>query len=96
VLAGVHYLDKGLTDRTRLPKRLWEVLDVHTTTREESAITVLPTAPCSVVWSGGHSYVLEVPGAFGSGRWVGLDNRGRPLALSPADLRARGWTLTPY
>jgi hypothetical protein len=56
----------------------------------------LPTAPCSVVWSGGHSYVLEKPDSFGASRWVGLDRHGRPLELSPADLRARGWTLTPH
>jgi hypothetical protein len=59
----------------------------------------LPTAPFSVVWSGGHSYVLEgqglFGGLFGGSRWVGLDDHGRPLALSPADLRARGWTLQP-
>ena len=69
---------------------------MHMTAREESTSPVLPTVPCSVVWSGGHSYVLELPDIIGSGRrWVGLDGRGRPLALSPADLRARGWSLTP-
>ena len=55
----------------------------------------LPTTPCSVVWSGGHCYVLEDRGQFGATRWVGLDDRGRPLALSPAQLQARGWTFTP-
>jgi hypothetical protein len=50
-----------------------------------------------VVWSGGHSYVLEMSELFGrSCRWVGLDHRGRPLALTAADLQARGWTLTPH
>jgi hypothetical protein len=53
--------------------------------------------PYSVVWSGGHSYVLELPDLVGrGGRWVGLDDRGRPLELSPAQLRARGWTLDPF
>jgi hypothetical protein len=71
------------------------VLDVHGTTHEESATPRLPTTPFSVVWSGGHSYVLEGPGVLGSGRWVGLDDHGRPLTLSAADLQARGWTFTP-
>ena len=55
---------------------------------------VLPTLPCSVVWSGGHSYVLEKLGGSGT-RWVGLDDRGRPLALTSQDLQRRGWTLHP-
>lgn len=67
---------------------------MHTKTRDEPAATALPTALFSVVWSGGHSYVLE-GAALGGPRWVGLDGRGRPLVLSPADLQARGWTLTP-
>ena len=72
-----------------------EVLDVHMTTHVEPAAS-LPTALCSVVWSGGHSYVLEVPDKLGrSCRWIGLGDYGRPLALSPADLQARGWTLRP-
>jgi hypothetical protein len=50
----------------------------------------LPTRPCSVVWSGGHAYVLE--GADGRARWVGVDDRGRPLALTNADLQRRGWS----
>lgn len=54
----------------------------------------LPTQPCSVVWSGGHSYVLEKLGVSGT-RWVGLDERGRPLALTSQDLQRRGWTLHP-
>jgi hypothetical protein len=70
------------------------VLDVYTTTRNEPTATALPTAPFSVVWSGGHSYVLE-RATLGGPRWVGLDGRGRPLVLSPAGLQARGWTLTP-
>lgn len=67
---------------------------MHGTARDESSAS-LPTAPCSVVWSGGHSYVLEKPESFGDSRWVGLDRHGRPLELTPAALRARGWTLTP-
>ncbi|MFD7659185.1 hypothetical protein ACFV4N_34845 [Actinosynnema sp. NPDC059797] len=50
----------------------------------------LPTDPCSVVWSKGHAYVLE---GF-HGRWVGVDDRGRPQALSGDELRRRGWTRT--
>ncbi|TVT16817.1 hypothetical protein FNH05_36515 [Amycolatopsis rhizosphaerae] len=50
-----------------------------------------PTTPCTVVWSQGRPYVLE-PGD-GNPRWVGTDNRGRPLKLTGADLRRRGWSL---
>ncbi|WP_327083560.1 hypothetical protein [Streptoalloteichus hindustanus] len=52
----------------------------------------LPTAPYSVVWSGGHPYVRE--GDEGRTRWVGLDDRGRPLSLTDADLLRRGWSRT--
>ncbi|WP_143261398.1 hypothetical protein [Allokutzneria sp. NRRL B-24872] len=52
----------------------------------------LPTAPCSVVWSGGHAYVLE--GGHGRSRWVGVDDRGRPTLMSHADLQRRGWSRT--
>ncbi|TDD52527.1 hypothetical protein [Saccharopolyspora elongata] len=55
------------------------------------ATTELPTAPCSVVWSGGHSYVLE--GSTGA-RWAGVDDRGRARFLTDADLRRRGWSRT--
>ncbi|GGM56554.1 hypothetical protein GCM10012275_29620 [Longimycelium tulufanense] len=50
----------------------------------------LPTALCSVVWSGGHPYVRE--GHNGRARWVGLDDRGRPLTLTDAELARRGWS----
>ncbi len=50
----------------------------------------LPTTPCSVVWSGGHAYVLE--GAGGRALWAGVDDRGRPRFLTDADLRRRGWS----
>ena len=50
----------------------------------------LPTAPCSVVWSKGHAYVLE---GFRA-RWVGVDDRGRPQALSGDELQRRGWSRT--
>ncbi|CCH33724.1 hypothetical protein ABZ816_21990 [Actinosynnema sp. NPDC047251] len=50
----------------------------------------LPTAPCSVVWSKGHAYVLE---GFRA-RWVGVDDRGRPQALSGEQLQRRGWSRT--
>ncbi|MEV0701884.1 hypothetical protein AB0I53_28765 [Saccharopolyspora sp. NPDC050389] len=53
--------------------------------------TELPTAPCSVVWSGGHSYVLE--GSTGA-RWAGVDDRGRARFLTDADLLRRGWSRT--
>jgi hypothetical protein len=52
----------------------------------------LPTTPCSVVWSRGHAFVRE--GTLGHIRWVGVDDRGRPQALTDADLRRRGWSLT--
>jgi hypothetical protein len=65
---------------------------VHTTTRDEPK---LPTTPCSVVWSGGHAYVLEELWGPGTARWVGLDARGRPLALTPRDLQRRGWSQYP-
>jgi hypothetical protein len=78
---------------------------VHTTHEESATSPVasqvasrtprLPTTPCSVVWSGGHSYVLEGSGPLGGWLWVGLDSRGRPHVLSPAALRDRGWSLTP-
>lgn len=50
----------------------------------------LPTTPCSVVWSCGHSYVLE--GVGGRSLWAGVDDRGRPRFLTDAELRRRGWT----
>ncbi|OZM72410.1 hypothetical protein CFN78_15625 [Amycolatopsis antarctica] len=50
-----------------------------------------PTTPCSVVWSQGRPYVLE--GVAGRPRWMGRDARGRPLALTRADLQRRGWSL---
>ncbi|MER7013775.1 hypothetical protein ABT324_20350 [Saccharopolyspora sp. NPDC000359] len=62
-------------------------VEPRTTTSAE-----LPTAPCSVVWSGGHSYVLE--GSAGA-RWAGVDDRGRARFLTDAELRRRGWSRTP-
>ncbi|HWC84277.1 MAG TPA: hypothetical protein VG756_30345 [Pseudonocardiaceae bacterium] len=53
---------------------------------------VLPTTPCSVVWSGRHAYVLEW--VLGRNRWVGVDDRGRAVALSCADLQRQGWRPT--
>lgn len=47
-----------------------------------------PTVPCTVVWSDGRPYVLEP----GTPRWIGTDHRGRPQALTTADLCRRGWT----
>lgn len=59
---------------------------------ETSTTGDLPTTPCSVVWSGGHAYVLE--GTRGRSRWVGVDDRGRPQSLTSADLKRRGWSRT--
>jgi hypothetical protein len=53
----------------------------------------LPTAPCSVVWSRGHAYVLE--SVEGRPKWQGVDDRGRAVQLSCADLQRRGWTRSP-
>jgi hypothetical protein len=52
----------------------------------------LPTQPCSVVWSRGHAYVLERR-AGGAARWVGVNDRGRPEALTCTEIQRRGWTL---
>ncbi|WP_016698094.1 hypothetical protein [Actinoalloteichus spitiensis] len=51
-----------------------------------------PTTPFTVVWSRGHAYVLE--DAPGRARWVGVDDRGRPLTLTNAQLQRRGWSRT--
>lgn len=51
---------------------------------------VPPTTPCTVVWSLGRPYVLE--GGSGRPRWMGTDHRGRPEALTGADLQRRGWS----
>jgi hypothetical protein len=53
----------------------------------------LPSVPHSVVFSGGHSFVLEETDA-GHLRWVGVDDRGRPAYLTDADLRRRGWSYS--
>lgn len=52
----------------------------------------LPTVPCSVVWSRGHAYVLEL--IVNRPRWVGVDDRGRPAEYSCAELQRRGWSRT--
>lgn len=52
----------------------------------------LPTMPCSVVWSRGHSFVLE--GLGSRARWAGVDDRGRARFLTDADLKRRGWSHT--
>jgi hypothetical protein len=57
----------------------------------ESSAT-LPTVPCSVVWSGGHAYVLEL--LHGRSRWVGVDDRGRRVERSAAEMRRVGWSLS--
>jgi hypothetical protein len=62
------------------------------TDEDSRADTSLPTTPCSVVWCRGHAYVLE--GLAGRARWMGMDERGRPEALTNADLVRRGWSRT--
>lgn len=59
---------------------------------DEDDCARLPTQPCSVVWSMGHAYVLERT-ASGAARWVGVNDRGRPEALTHTELDRRGWTL---
>ncbi|HET9144390.1 MAG TPA: hypothetical protein VFO68_33865 [Actinophytocola sp.] len=66
-----------------------------TNIEEDSTVdsdTTLPTLPCSVVWCGNHAYVLE--GFAGRSRWMGMDERGRPEALTNAELARRGWSRT--
>jgi hypothetical protein len=52
----------------------------------------LPTVPCSVVWSRGHAYVLEL--IVNRPHWVGVDDRGRAVEYSCAELQRRGWSRT--
>jgi len=59
--------------------------------QSDQLATLPPTTPCSVVWSQGRPYVLE--GVAGRPRWMGRDAKGRPLALSRAELQRRGWSL---
>jgi hypothetical protein len=66
--------------------------DTETPGQTEDGPT-LPTAPCSVVWSRGHAYVLE--SVEGRPKWQGVDDRGRAVQLSCADLQRRGWTRSP-
>jgi hypothetical protein len=54
----------------------------------------LPTVPCSVVWSRGHAYVLEL--IVNRPRWVGVDDRGRPVEYSRTELQRRGWSRTAH
>jgi hypothetical protein len=65
---------------------------MSTTGKDTEPTEDLPTTPCSVVWSKGHAYVLE--GLHGRVRWVGVDDRGRPLSLTNEDLERRGWSRT--
>nr|CEL14581.1 hypothetical protein [Kibdelosporangium sp. MJ126-NF4]CTQ88945.1 hypothetical protein [Kibdelosporangium sp. MJ126-NF4] len=44
------------------------------------------------MWSRGHAYVLET--ALVRARWVGCDDRGRPMEFTSAEIERRGWTLT--
>jgi hypothetical protein len=62
--------------------------DASTDTSTETAGP--PTVPSSVVWCGGRPYVLEA--RPGRARWMGTDLRGRPEALSSAELQRRGWS----
>lgn len=61
---------------------------MNAATKLDSEAVRLPTEPCSVVWSRGHAFVRE-RGA----RWIGINDRGRPIALNDADLDRRGWTF---
>ena len=65
---------------------------MSTTEKDTEPTDDLPTTLCSVVWSRGHAYVLE--GLHGRAHWVGVDDRGRPLFLTNADLKRRGWSRT--
>jgi hypothetical protein len=65
-------------------------MDTSETTQDGS--DRLPTLPCSVVWSRGHAYVLEL--IVNRPRWVGRDDRGRPVEYSCVELQRRGWTRT--
>jgi len=60
---------------------------------EQDLRSLPPTTPCAVVWSQGHPYVLDT--VAGGLRWIGADDRGRPLTLTRADLQRRGWSLRP-
>ncbi|MBA8824429.1 hypothetical protein FHX42_001776 [Saccharopolyspora lacisalsi] len=64
--------------------------ETRPTAEESDSSGELPTTPCSVVWSGGHSYVLE--GVGGRSLWAGVDDRGRPRFLTDAELASRGWS----
>lgn len=71
------------------------MISVETTYRDgivddDAEAAELPTTPCSVVWSGGHSFVLE--GVGGRARWAGVDDRGRARFLTDAELQRRGWS----
>jgi hypothetical protein len=66
-------------------------MNTQGTTEQPTLPTLPPTVPTSVVWSEGRPYVLE--GRAGRARWMGTDDRGRPEALSSADLQRRGWSL---
>ncbi|GAB2670546.1 hypothetical protein GCM10027271_33530 [Saccharopolyspora gloriosae] len=71
------------------------MISVETTHRDgivddDAETAELPTTPCSVVWSGGHSFVLE--GVGGRARWAGVDDRGRARFLTDAELQRRGWS----
>jgi hypothetical protein len=59
---------------------------------QEDGAERLPTVPCSVVWSRGHAYVLEL--IVNRPRWVGRDDRGRPVEYSCTELQRRGWSRT--
>lgn len=54
----------------------------------------LPVTPCSVVWSGGHPWVLDgEPGIPSPRRWVGLDDAGTPQVRTAAAMRAHGFSV---
>jgi hypothetical protein len=66
------------------------VTSPHASTDTSTETAGPPTVPSSVVWCCGRPYVLEA--RPGRARWMGTDLRGRPEALSSAELQRRGWS----
>ncbi|PPK61224.1 hypothetical protein V5P93_004964 [Actinokineospora auranticolor] len=65
-------------------------MSTETVRNDTGSTPTLPTAPCSVVWSQGHAFVLEYTG--GGAHWVGFDAFGRPRSMTPAALERQGWS----
>ncbi|HWE90973.1 MAG TPA: hypothetical protein VG317_16055 [Pseudonocardiaceae bacterium] len=84
------HVDTAIPDTPTIPDTRSDYRTDTRTQAQDRSSDRLPTVPCSVVWSGGHAYVLE--SVRGKARWVGVDDRGRPQELSGAELCRRGWT----